>query len=137
MSELPSQYQQLRDRLGEIHDLNKIGWVLNWDQRTMMAPGGAGVRPHHRRVDALRADVEAPAVALADGAHRDALASARVAQVDLYSGLPGCVSTSSLMTDQSTHSIGTPTDLPARYHRAELHFQSTAFSTRPARTGFR
>jgi carboxypeptidase Taq len=44
MSELPSQYQQLRDRLGEIHDLNKIGWVLNWDQRTMMAPGGAGVR---------------------------------------------------------------------------------------------
>ncbi len=34
----------LRARLSEIHDLNKIGWVLSWDQRTMMAPGGAGVR---------------------------------------------------------------------------------------------
>ncbi len=44
MSDLPSQYQQLRDRLSEIHDLNKIMWVLNWDQRTMMAPGGAAVR---------------------------------------------------------------------------------------------
>src|SRR5688500_19561472 len=27
-----------------IYDLNKIGWVLGWDQRTMMPPKGARVR---------------------------------------------------------------------------------------------
>jgi len=43
MSNNPT-YDSLRTRLGELHDLNKIGWVLGWDQRTMMAPGGGAVR---------------------------------------------------------------------------------------------
>jgi carboxypeptidase Taq len=39
-----AKYNELKTRLAEIHDLNKIGWVLGWDQRTMMAPKGARVR---------------------------------------------------------------------------------------------
>jgi carboxypeptidase Taq len=39
-----AKYNELKTRLAEIHDLNKIGWVLSWDQRTMMAPKGARVR---------------------------------------------------------------------------------------------
>jgi acetyl-CoA synthetase len=35
------------------------------------------------------------------------------------------------------HSMGNPTSFPSSYHLAELHFQSTALSTRPARTGFK
>src|SRR5574341_2407361 len=38
------KFAELRTRLAEIHDLNKIGWVLGWDQRTMMPPKGAAVR---------------------------------------------------------------------------------------------
>jgi carboxypeptidase Taq len=39
-----AKFNELKTRLAEIHDLNKIGWVLGWDQRTMMAPRGAAVR---------------------------------------------------------------------------------------------
>ena len=35
---------ELKNRLAEIHDLNKVGWVLGWDQQTMMPPKGAVVR---------------------------------------------------------------------------------------------
>ena len=38
------KFLELKSRLAEIHDLNKIGWVLGWDQRTMMPPKGAAVR---------------------------------------------------------------------------------------------
>ena len=38
------KFLEIKGRLAEIHDLNKIGWVLGWDQRTMMPPGGAAVR---------------------------------------------------------------------------------------------
>src|SRR5574337_1251945 len=38
------KFLDLKTRLAEIHDLNKIGWVLGWDQRTMMPPKGAAVR---------------------------------------------------------------------------------------------
>lgn len=39
-----AKYDELRERLGEIHDLTKIGWLLNWDQSTVMPPGGGRVR---------------------------------------------------------------------------------------------
>ena len=39
-----SKYTELKTRLAEIHDLNKISWVLGWDQQTMMAPKGGAVR---------------------------------------------------------------------------------------------
>lgn len=38
------QFTELKNRLAEIHDLNKISWVLGWDQQTMMAPRGGAVR---------------------------------------------------------------------------------------------
>ena len=38
------KYFDLKNRLAEIHDLNKVSWVLGWDQRTMMPPKGAAVR---------------------------------------------------------------------------------------------
>lgn len=38
------QFLELKKRLAEIHDLNKISWVLGWDQQTMMAPRGGPVR---------------------------------------------------------------------------------------------
>ena len=38
------KFQELKTRLAEIYDLNKIGWVLEWDQQTMMAPKGGAVR---------------------------------------------------------------------------------------------
>lgn len=39
-----AQFVELKNRLNEIADLNKIGQVLNWDQQTMMAPKGGTVR---------------------------------------------------------------------------------------------
>lgn len=39
-----SQFADLKTRLTEIADLNKINAVLNWDQQTMMSPKGAAVR---------------------------------------------------------------------------------------------
>ncbi len=41
---MEAKYNELRSRLAEIHDLNKVGWVLGWDQRTMMPPKGARAR---------------------------------------------------------------------------------------------
>ncbi len=38
------EFAELRARLAEIHDLNKIGWVLGWDQQVMMSPRGGAVR---------------------------------------------------------------------------------------------
>jgi carboxypeptidase Taq len=38
------QFVELKTRLTEIADLNKIGAVLSWDQQTMMAPKGAAMR---------------------------------------------------------------------------------------------
>ncbi len=37
-------YEKLKTRLAEISDLNKIGSLLDWDQRTMMAPRAASGR---------------------------------------------------------------------------------------------
>lgn len=37
-------YADLKQRLGEIWDLNKIGWLLGWDQSTMMPKGGGRAR---------------------------------------------------------------------------------------------
>jgi len=41
---MEQKFVELKSRLAEIHDLNKVGWVLGWDQRTMMPPRGAAVR---------------------------------------------------------------------------------------------
>ncbi len=38
------QFLALKTRLAEVHDLEKIRWILSWDQRTMMPPKGADVR---------------------------------------------------------------------------------------------
>lgn len=35
---------ELKQRLGEVHDLNAVGSILNWDQATQMPPGGAAAR---------------------------------------------------------------------------------------------
>jgi carboxypeptidase Taq len=37
-------YEELRQRLGEIHDLNKTRALLSWDQQVKMPPGGGPVR---------------------------------------------------------------------------------------------
>lgn len=39
-----AQFIELKKRLNEIADLNKIGGVLSWDQQTMMAPRGSAAR---------------------------------------------------------------------------------------------
>ena len=39
-----ARYQQLRDRLGELWDLAKLGGLAAWDQQTMMPPQGGPVR---------------------------------------------------------------------------------------------
>lgn len=41
---MEAKFLELKNRLAEIHDLNKVSWVLGWDQRTMMPVKGAGVR---------------------------------------------------------------------------------------------
>jgi carboxypeptidase Taq len=38
------RYAELRDRLGQLWDLAKLGGLAAWDQQTMMPPQGAGVR---------------------------------------------------------------------------------------------
>ena len=42
------KFIELKTRLTEIHDLNKINQVLSWDQQTLMPPGGAAVRAEQR-----------------------------------------------------------------------------------------
>ena len=39
-----AQYERLRDQLGELWDLAKLGGLGGWDQQTMMPPQGSGVR---------------------------------------------------------------------------------------------
>ncbi|MDQ3777880.1 MAG: carboxypeptidase M32 [Actinomycetota bacterium] len=39
-----ARLQELRERLGEIHDLRRAGWLLSWDQLTMMPPAGTPAR---------------------------------------------------------------------------------------------
>ena len=39
-----AQYERLRDQLGELWDLVKLGGLGGWDQQTMMPPQGSGVR---------------------------------------------------------------------------------------------
>ncbi len=36
--------QELKERLGEVTDLNKVARLLSWDQQTMMPPAGTGHR---------------------------------------------------------------------------------------------
>jgi carboxypeptidase Taq len=40
------QFQQLKDRIAEIADINYTIALLDWDQQTYMPPGGAGNRGH-------------------------------------------------------------------------------------------
>jgi carboxypeptidase Taq len=40
----PVAYTELRERLGEVHDLDRACAVLTWDERTKMPPGGAAAR---------------------------------------------------------------------------------------------
>jgi carboxypeptidase Taq len=35
---------ELRERLGIVHDLKRAGWLLSWDQHTMMPPNGTPSR---------------------------------------------------------------------------------------------
>jgi carboxypeptidase Taq len=35
---------ELRERLGVLHDLHRAGWLLGWDQQTMMPPAGTPAR---------------------------------------------------------------------------------------------
>jgi carboxypeptidase Taq len=42
------KFLELKTRLTEIHDLNKINQVLSWDQQTQMPPGGAAMRAEQR-----------------------------------------------------------------------------------------
>ncbi len=35
---------ELKQRIGEIHDLDRTSSLLGWDQQVMMPPGGAGIR---------------------------------------------------------------------------------------------
>ena len=39
---------ELRERVGEIHDLDRTSALLGWDQQVKMPPGGAGVRAEQR-----------------------------------------------------------------------------------------
>ena len=37
-------YRELRERLTEVHNLDRASAVLTWDERTKMPPGGAAAR---------------------------------------------------------------------------------------------
>jgi carboxypeptidase Taq len=39
--------EQLKSRLADIHSLNALSWLLDWDQRTTMPPGGRAHRADH------------------------------------------------------------------------------------------
>jgi carboxypeptidase Taq len=41
---MSAEFDELRNRLGEIYDLSAAGAVLGWDQQTYMPPGGAEAR---------------------------------------------------------------------------------------------
>jgi carboxypeptidase Taq len=42
------RFQELRRRLGEIHDLEKAAGLLSWDEETKMPPGGGDARAEQR-----------------------------------------------------------------------------------------
>ena len=44
---VPPEFETLRAKLGDVHDLVRIGGLLGWDQQTIMPPRGADVRSHH------------------------------------------------------------------------------------------
>jgi hypothetical protein len=46
MAELEKKYQELKNRLSEIYDLDMVGALLSWDQSAYMPP------VERRRVDA-------------------------------------------------------------------------------------
>ncbi len=41
---MEQKYLEFKEKLAEIHDLEKIRWVLGWDQRVMMPQKGGAVR---------------------------------------------------------------------------------------------
>ena len=41
---MTERYQQFRELVGEIFDLDTVGAILEWDQQTYMPSGGAQVR---------------------------------------------------------------------------------------------
>lgn len=41
---MEEKFQELKRLLAELHDLNKVSWVLGWDQRVIMPAKGAAVR---------------------------------------------------------------------------------------------
>ena len=43
-SAMNEKYLELKTRLAEIHDLNKVAGMLGWDQQVIMPPRGAAVR---------------------------------------------------------------------------------------------
>jgi carboxypeptidase Taq len=42
------RFEDLRRRLGEIHDVEKAAGVLSWDEETKMPPAGAEARAEQR-----------------------------------------------------------------------------------------
>ena len=42
------RFDELRRRLGEIHDLEKAAGLLSWDEETKMPPTGAEARAEQR-----------------------------------------------------------------------------------------
>jgi carboxypeptidase Taq len=44
MAEMEKKYQELKNRLSEIYDLDMVSALLNWDQATYMPSGGAEAR---------------------------------------------------------------------------------------------
>jgi len=40
----PPEFETLKAKLAEVHDLAKTASLLSWDQQTIMPPGGAEVR---------------------------------------------------------------------------------------------
>lgn len=45
---MDDRFEELRRRLGEIHDLEKAAGLLSWDEETKMPPGGAEARAEQR-----------------------------------------------------------------------------------------
>ena len=41
---METAFASLKERIGEIHDLDAASALLGWDQQVKMPPGGAGVR---------------------------------------------------------------------------------------------
>ena len=50
---METAFASLKERIGEIHDLDAASALLGWDQQVKMPPGGAGVRAE--QLEAVRA----------------------------------------------------------------------------------